>query len=120
MIFESEWARCSPYIEAALAHAGGTHTLNDVMGMVARREARFWAGRRAALVTCIEDYPRARWLLLWLAGGDIHELVEELRPAAEAYGREAGCQRAVIIGRPGWERRLNEYSPIARMIAKEL
>jgi hypothetical protein len=118
--FEIEWARCAPFIEGALAHAGGTHTLADVKEMVLQREARFWAGRRAALITCIEEYPRTRWLLLWLAGGDLAELTEQLRPAAEAYGRREGCRRVVIIGRPGWERRLTDYSPIARVIAKEL
>jgi hypothetical protein len=118
--FEAEWARCAPYIAAALDHAGGTHGVDDVKFMVQRREARFWAGRRAALVTQIEDHPRVRWLVLWLAGGDLDELVDELRPAAEAYGRVHGCQRVVIFGRPGWERVLTGYSPVARLIAKEL
>lgn len=120
MTFESEWARCSPYLAAALAHAGDTHSLDDVKGMVQRREARFWAGRGAAVVTQIEDYPRGRWLLFWLAGGDLHELVDELRPAAEVYGRANGCKRAIILGRPGWERVLAGYTSIARIIAKEL
>lgn len=74
------------------------------------------------MVTVIEEHPQERRMLIWLAGGDLDELVNALRPRAEAWARINGCQRVLIIGRPGWERALGPmgYAPLARIIAKEL
>ena len=122
MSFAAEWARCGPWLDAALAHAGRTHSLDDVAAMVASGEARFWPGRSCALVAAVERDPGERRLLIWLAGGARAELEDELLPLAEAWGREAGCRRALVIGRAGWERTLKArgYAPLARVIAKEL
>lgn len=122
MIFEQEWARCAPWIEAALAHAGRTHGPDDVKAMIALGEARLWPGRRSAAVTLVEDDPRERRLLIWLAGGDLAELGGPMLDRMEAWGRAAGCRRVLIIGRPGWERALKPqgYAPLARLIAKDL
>lgn len=122
MTFEAEWARCAPWIEAALAHGTGAYALADVEAMVRAGKAQFWPGRRTAAVTTIEQDPGDRWLLVWLAGGDLAELTEELRPKAERWARGQGCRRMLIIGRPGWERALKThgYAPAARIIAKEL
>jgi hypothetical protein len=119
---QADWVRCGPWLEAALAHAGRTHALADVRAMVDAGEAQAWTGARAAMVTVLEEDPRERRLLIWLAGGDLAELVERLRPAAEAWARTQGCRRVLVIGRPGWERALapEGYAPLARIIAKEL
>jgi len=116
------WARCAPWLAAALDHAGRSHDLADVEEMVSQAEAQLWAGDRAAMVTLLEDEPRERRLLIWLAGGDLSELVNVLRPAAERWARGQGCRRVLIVGRPGWERALapEGYAPLARIIAKEL
>jgi len=121
-LIELDWVRCGPWLKAALAHAGRTHTLGDVRAMVEAGEAQVWPGVRAAMVTVLEDDPGERRLLIWLAGGDLTELVERLRPAAEAWARSQGCRRVLVIGRPGWERALapEGYAPLARIIAKEL
>ncbi len=117
-----DWARCAPWLDAALAHAGRTHALSDVQALLEAGEARLWASGRAAMVTLIEEDPGERRLLIWLAGGDLGELVRDLRPQAEAWARTQGCRRAVIIGRAGWERALTPegYAPLARIIAKDL
>ena len=122
MTFEQEWARCAPWIESALAHAGGTHRPGDVKAMIQRGEADFWPGRRSAAVTLVEDEPCERRLLIWLAGGDLAELGGPMLKRMETRGREAGCRRALIVGRPGWERALKPqgYAPLARLIAKDL
>ncbi|MEW5685779.1 MAG: hypothetical protein AB1942_12750 [Pseudomonadota bacterium] len=118
----TDWARCAPWLDRALAHAGRTHGLADVVGMIGRGEAQFWPGEAAAMVTVVEEDPGERRLLIWLAGGDLDELVRRLRPAAEAWARARGCRRVLVIGRAGWERALapEGYAPLARIIAKEL
>lgn len=122
MIFEQEWARCAPWIDAALAHAGGTHRPDDVKAMIARGDAGFWPGERSAAVTLVEDEPCERRLLIWLAGGDLAELGGPLLTQMEAWGRAVGCRRVLVIGRGGWERALKPqgYAPLARVIAKDL
>lgn len=122
MSFETEWARCGPWLEAALAHGGRSHALSDVRAMIEAGEAQLWPGDRSAMVTLVEDEPRERRLLIWLAGGDLAELVRRLRPAVERWAKAAGCRRVLIVGRAGWERVLARegYAPLARIIAKEL
>jgi len=90
--------------------------------MVLDGEAQFWAGRDCALVALVEEDPCERRLLIWLAGGARDELEAEILPRAEGWGRARGCRRALIIGRPGWERALKHkgYAPLARLIAKDL
>ncbi|MFI4966879.1 MAG: hypothetical protein ACHP9T_16125 [Caulobacterales bacterium] len=122
MSFEAEWARCAPWLEAALDHAGRTHSLTDVKAAITRGEARFWAGAESALVAAIECDPGERRLLIWLAGGERDELETEMLPRAEAWGRMHRCRRALVIGRAGWERTLKSkgYAPLARIVAKDL
>jgi hypothetical protein len=120
MTFETEWARCSAWLQAALDATPAGHTLDDVKALVERREARLWSGRASAMVTELQVWPQEKWLLFWLAGGDLDELVNELRPMAEDYARENGCSRSIIIGRPGWERALTGYRRVAVSLAKEL
>ena len=116
------WLAVGAWLDAALAFAGRTHTLADVAALVDAGEARLWRGMSSALVTILEDDPGERRLLIWLAGGDLGELVRSLRPQAEAWARAHGCRRVLVVGRPGWERALapEGYAPLARIIAKEL
>ena len=116
------WARCRPWIEAALAHDGGFHAIADVERAIADGEAQFWPGARSAVVTQFWMFPRARALNFWLAGGDLGELVDDLRPAIEAWARDRGCTRMVIAGRPGWARALKDfgYAPLWTALGKEL
>lgn len=120
MSLETEWARCAPWLQAALTEAGDEYGLDDVRAMMSRGEATFWPGDKAAIVTRIEQHPKRRDLVFWLAGGDLDELVNRMRPIIEQWGARMGCTRSLIVGRPGWERALPEYRPLARIIAKEL
>ena len=96
--------------------------MGDVLALVRAGEAQLWTSEHAAMITVIEDDPLERRLLIWLAGGDLDELVDVLRPRAEHWARGQGCRRVVVIGRAGWERALapEGYAPLARIIAKEL
>jgi hypothetical protein len=120
--FEDEWARCEPWISAALEHAGRTHTLDDVRETIARGDGQLWAGADCALVTTIETSPTRKTLLLWLAGGDISELINEWRAEAESWGREMGCTMSMVIGRRGWVKALQPhgYAPQACILTKDL
>lgn len=91
------------YIEAALEHASGSHTFEDVKQAVEEGRLQFWPGRTSAVVTEIVTHPRAKFLNYFLAGGNLAEL-EIMAPYLEAWGRAQGCTHASLVGRRGWER----------------
>ena len=99
-----QFARLLKHIEAALKHAGGTHTAQDVMEQVLVGHMQFWSGRQSAVVTEIIRHPRKNVLHFFLAGGDGAEL-RAMRGDIEIWAqKEHGCTAATLTGRRGWVR----------------
>ena len=94
------WAVARRWLLPALQDGTEADLLRDLY----RGEARMWLGERAAIVTQHVD----RCLHVWLAGGDLREIVE-MRVGVEAYARALGCQEITITGRRGWERVLRQH-----------
>ncbi len=116
------WLRCRPYIESALAHAGGTHSLQDVARLIEAGQAHFWPGDGCAVVTEFWTTPRLKALNFWLLGGRLKALLA-LRPHIEAWALEQGCDRAMGGGvHAGWARVLARagYEPRWTIYCKEL
>lgn len=90
-------------IDAALAYAGGSHTVDDVVAMIEGGEAQLWTGPNAAVVTEIHETPREKVLHFFLAAGSGVEL-EAMVPGIIEWGQEKGCTKARFVGRRGWER----------------
>lgn len=114
--------RCAPYLEAALEHAGGTHTIDDVINEIVIGKLQFWPGDKCAIVTEIEQYPLMKSCHFFLAGGDLQEL-EQMTPRIEAWAKGQGCKRMTLAGRRGWERTFlagDGYKPRWYVMAKEL
>jgi hypothetical protein len=110
-------------LEAALAYAGGTHTVEDVQRGVLKGEYQLWEGQRSIIVTELHDTPQKRELVFFLAAGDMAE-VRQLYDIVLAWGRECGCDRACFVGRKGWERtfltRDEGWTPTHVVYSKEL
>jgi len=102
--FEQEWIRCSPWMQAALDHAGNMFTLDDVKKAVLDGQAMFLPGLEAAVIAEIREYPQKRVFNCWLAGGDLEELKMAFAPAIRRYAKKANCDAITIQGRPGWQR----------------
>lgn len=117
-----EWLRCRPWIEAANAHGLGTHTIDDILEEIVEGEAHFWPGKACAVVTCFQITPRIKGLHFWLCGGDLTELVEDMRPKIEAWGAAQGCTRFTTAGRKGWLRVMEKYgyAPAWHSSAKDI
>jgi hypothetical protein len=93
--------RCLPWIQSALE---GSHvTIADVAQAIAAQKAQLWPGQNAAMVTEIEHHNGHRFARVWLAGGDLQELLG-MALGLEAWARMQGCEWVTIPGRKGWER----------------
>lgn len=98
-MIDQEWARCAPWLQAALDR-GGTQgfTLDEVRQRVAEERALFWPGERSAGVSEV-----TRDFHIWLFGGDLKEMWAMER-AVSGWARDRGLSRVTIKGRKGWER----------------
>ena len=115
-----EFVRLTPHIKAALAHAGDTHSPEDVWNAIERGHAQFWPLKNSVVVTEIVSYPTGRSVRFWLAGGDLEELLM-VEPFIVDWAAEThGCNRAEIIGRAGWVKALPDYRDAARVLVKEI
>lgn len=90
-------------LQRALDHAGNTHTIDDVLAAIERRDAQVWTAPNSLIVTELVSYPRLTSLRYWLGAGDLHEVLS-LHPEIETWARRNGCTRAEGLGRRGWER----------------
>jgi len=115
----AEWERCKQYIAPALAYANDSHTLDDVWQAIQHQKAAFFPLQKSAIVVEIVDYPQRISCRIWLAGGDMDELMEAEKNIC-VWARELGCTSMEIIGRKGWERQLSDYTASAVVLVKDL
>ena len=115
-----EFARLTPHIKAALAHAGDTHSPRDVWDAIERGDAQFWPLKSSVIVTEIVSYPAGRAIRFWLAGGELDELLTVEPFIVDWAAATHGCNRSEIIGRAGWVKALPDYRDAARVLVKEI
>ncbi len=97
------------------------YTLDWLDMRVLNGEVRFWGSANAAIVAELRDYPTgAKDVHGLVAAGDLREIVQDLIPQAEAWGREQGCVAAIIESRPGWVKMLPGYEAFQLSVRKEL
>lgn len=118
-LLDKNWERCSEYIEAALKYAHDSHSLADVRQSVEEGTAQFFPFEKSAIVTEIVDYPNRSVCRIWLAGGDMGELLEGEKIVSD-WAKSLGCHGMEIIGRKGWQKVLKEYEPTSIVLVKEL
>lgn len=87
----------------ALEYGDGTHSLEDVAMALNKDEMQFWPGKNTAIVTEILDYPQKKLIHVFLAAGDMNEVIRIL-PYIEKHGKKEGCQQLAMTGRKGWEK----------------
>ncbi len=86
------------------------HTLGWLDGQILNGEFQVFRTDDAALVVELRDYPTgAKDVHVIIAAGDVAQIVNDLRPIAEQWGREQGCIAAIVESRPGWARHLKPH-----------
>lgn len=96
--------RCRPWLERALKYCYGTHTIEDIWAGIATGRYILWPMQNSAVLFEIVQHPRVRVAYVFLAGGSLKEIEQQL-PLMEAWARDQmGCSRAEFSGRAGWTR----------------
>lgn len=115
-----ELMRCRPWIEDALEYSGGTHTFEDVVSGIAAGRMQFWPAPRGCAVTEIVVYPRKQVLHVFLAGGEMDQIIDMI-DSAIAWSKIQGCSSMTIAGRHGWRRVLEKhgYRTVMTVLEKE-
>jgi hypothetical protein len=101
----SEWERCKPWIEAALARDPRGRTIEDIERDIAEGKSFLLAAPNSAMVCSIIE---TRALHIYLGGGDLAELKQSDK-ALNELARRASCTQVTIWGRKGWERELRPF-----------
>ena len=100
-IFEA-FEACFQWLQPAMQDVDEDDLLNDLL----TGHAQLWAGERGAVVTqCVQNPPT---LHLWLAGGDLRDVMS-LLPGGLAWARTMGLKQVTVDGRKGWSRVLKAY-----------
>ena len=98
-----ELTRCRFWIESALAYSGGTHDFADIVRGVLSGHMQLWQGESGCAVTEITVYPKKKFLHVFLAGGDMDQILD-FEKSAEIFAKECGCDGMTLAGRKGWSR----------------
>lgn len=114
-----EFERLAHNIENALEYANDSHNALDVLDAVKSGKAQFFSIGDSCVITEIVDYPQKSVCRIWLAGGNMDELLEAEKHIA-SLAKEHGCDGMEIIGRKGWQRVLKDYKPSAVVLVKDL
>jgi len=116
--FSDNVQRCKKWIVDALEYAHNSHTFDEVIEIVKRGDAQFWAFSDSAIITEIISYPQRRTLRFWLAGGNLKRLLD-VEPNIRKWSILYNCKAVEIIGRKGWGKVLKNYKPTATVFIKE-
>jgi hypothetical protein len=117
---QEELLRTRIWTEAALDYAKGTHLLVDVWKAIEDGLMQFWPGERSVVVTEVTVYPRMKVVGLFLAGGDLSEILEDMLPCIERWAVAHGASRITGAGRKGWAKVMSDYTAEWTVLRKEI
>lgn len=115
----SELERCRPWIEKALERSGNLNSWEDVEKGVASGMMQLWPAPKGCVVTELVIYPRGRALRVFLAGGELGQILAMTKDMAR-WAKAQGCDFAEFDGRFGWQRVLKQIGWKPRSIVMEL
>lgn len=86
-----------------LDRMGGLYTLNDILTRIADGRMQSFVVNNSWAITEVQDFPRARQLLLVAYVGDLDD-VDALHAKILAYADEVNASLLSTYGRRGWLR----------------
>jgi hypothetical protein len=112
-----EWSRCRGWLAAALATDSGNRSMSDLAEGYRSGRYTLFPGARSAMLAEVVTAEGEAHAHLYLAGGELDEIREVLRPRFEAWGQRLGCVTAIITGRKGWAR---AFAPNGYRLVEEI
>lgn len=108
-------------LDKALRLMGDTHAVADVIAMVHAGTMQSFVHGSSWALTEMFDFPRKRVCQIFLAMGDLAELMV-LHDKILAFAKAEGCTLLRSIGRPGWRifADENEWTLGAQVYLKEI
>jgi len=107
------------WLKPALDLAHGTHEQRDIFDGLVCGEFQLFKGSKSAALTEVIKYPRLRSVRVFIAGGDLEELVS-IEEEITSWAREINAQRVEICGRRGWLRALTDYEESSTVMSKDI
>ena len=96
----------APYhrkLARVLDRIGGLYTLNDILTLIAEGKMQSHVVNNSWAITQVQDFPRARQLLLVAMVGDLADL-DALHAKIVSYADEVNAGLIATYGRLGWLR----------------
>jgi hypothetical protein len=110
--------KARPLLQPALDRGGNTHKWDDIVNALVKGSMQLWVGEKSAAVTEILAYPEKKVLHVFVAGGNMNELISMIDSAKE-WAKLQKCDSMTISGRRGWEKVLSKEGWKAKMIVME-
>ena len=111
-----------PRLARVLSRGGAGHGITEraVRAMVRQGVAQRWeASDGSTLVTQLRSEPGGDVCDLWLAEGTLAPLLE-LHEQVCLWAKDQGCRKMRIIGRPGWQKVLSDYTQTGVVLERDL
>ena len=115
----SMWSRHREQLLKALEVSEGFYCERDIVDGLILGDYRFFEGERSAIVANVHEYPRCKSVNIFLAAGELDELIAMEKDVIE-WGRAQGCDRVEWAGRRGWLKKLEGYTILCTMAFKEI
>jgi len=116
------WPLVSHFIQMALDESSDRFELADVLKLIEEKKAQLFIFKDAEIlgagVTTIESSGSHKWLRIMWIGGKDWELWAHYLDSVEQWAKSLGCERVVVYGRRGWEKRLKDYRRTAVILEK--
>lgn len=116
------WPHVSHFIQDAIDKTSDRFSVDDVLLLIESKKAQLFIFRGeeilSAWVTSVENSPSQKWLrILWAGGKEMDKWFHFLY-SIEQWAKSIGCEKVVVIGRVGWEKKLTDYRKTAVIFEK--
>jgi hypothetical protein len=99
--------KCKPWIEQALKRSGNLNTWDEVCAGIRSGKMQLWPAERGCIVTEIVVYHDKNALHVFLAGGELDEILQ-MTESVKEWAKLQGCSFATFDGRFGWQKPLEK------------
>lgn len=119
----AEWVTVRHWLLPAIEETSGTHTEDDVVGLLLLGRLRLWIGENYGALTEFIQYPQFKVLNIFLAGGEPNKALVNLwkdYPTLLEYAKANGCKRITCGGREGWASGPSGWKSAGVLIYKDI